>query len=32
MGIKWWYWALLALGLVMLIGGLIYGFVSGQIG
>ena len=32
MGVKWWYWALLGLGCVMLIGGLVYGFISGQLG
>ncbi len=32
MKIKWWYWVLLGLGLVMLIGGLVYGFISGQLG
>lgn len=30
MGIKWWYWALLALGIILVAGALIYGFVSGQ--
>ncbi len=32
MGVKWWHWVLLALGIIMVIGGLIYGFVSGIIG
>jgi hypothetical protein len=32
MGVKWWHWLLLALGFVMLVGGLVYGFISGQIG
>jgi len=30
--VKWWYWALLGLGIAMVIGALIYGFVSGQLG
>ena len=32
MGVKWWHWVLLVLGIIMVIGGLIYGFVSGIIG
>lgn len=32
MGVRWWHWALLVLGIIMVIGGLIYGFVSGLIG
>ncbi len=31
MGIKWWYWVLLGLGCVMLIGGIVYGVISGQL-
>ena len=31
MGIKWWYWFLLGLGIVMLIGGVIYAVMSGQL-
>ena len=31
-GVKWWHWVLLGLGLVMLIGGLVYGFLSGAFG
>ncbi len=30
MGIKWWYWVLLGLGCALLIGGVVYGIVSGQ--
>jgi len=30
--IKWWYWVLLGLGLVMVIGGLIYAVISGMFG
>lgn len=30
MGVKWWYWVLLGLGFVLLVGGVVYGFVSGQ--
>ncbi len=32
MGIRWWQWVLLILGVVLLVGGLIYGFVSGTFG
>jgi hypothetical protein len=32
MGVKWWQWLLLILGCIMLIGGLVYGFMSGQLG
>ena len=32
MGVKWWHWALLGLGLVMLIGGLVYAIVAGRFG
>ena len=31
MGAKWWHWVLLGLGIVMFIGGLAYGFISGQL-
>ncbi len=32
MGIKWWHWSLLGLGLVMLVGGLVYTSVTGWFG
>ena len=28
--VKWWYWVLLGLGIVMLVGGLIYAGVTGK--
>ncbi|MFC1948801.1 hypothetical protein ACFLW0_01330 [Chloroflexota bacterium] len=28
--VKWWYWALLGLGIAMVAGGLIYAGVTGQ--
>ncbi len=31
MGVQWWHWVLLGLGLILLIGGLVYGFMSGQV-
>jgi len=32
MGIKWWYWVLLCLGLVLIIGAVVYGVTFGQLG
>ncbi len=32
MGTRWWHWVLLGLGIIMVVGGLVYGFVSGQLG
>ncbi len=31
MEIRWWHWFLLFLGCVMLIGGIVYALVSGQL-